>query len=90
LEPVFNVSYLHVQRIVGFKRDLYTFDMVCIAFEMRDTTVEINEEMDGYDSVIATLPKHFSGLEAEWWAKVVFPPVATNWTTIWETSRVCP
>jgi hypothetical protein len=87
---VLNFSWLQVQRIFGFKRDRYTVDMICIAFVLRDTTVEINEEMDGYDSVIAALPKHFSGLEAEWWAKVAFPPFETNWTTIWETNRVCP
>jgi hypothetical protein len=85
---VFSFSWLHVQRISGFKRELYAADMVCIAFELSETSIEINEEMDGYDFVIASLPKHFVGLEGEWWAKVVFPPFATNWTTIWETRRV--
>ena len=90
LRPICRFSWREVSRILGFKRDLYSVDMICIAFVLRDTTVEINEEMEGFESIVRGFEAHFPGLKTEWWNTVAFPPFATNWTTIWEGSRVNP
>ena len=61
LEAIWTISWLEVRRIFGFKRDLYTIDRMWIAFELKDRTVEINEHMEGFDSLSEILSGHFSG-----------------------------
>lgn len=84
LEPVFNFRWSDVCRICGFKRDLYSVDLICLAFQIPDKVFEINEEMEGYHAIIETMPVHFPGLEPQWWTKIALPSFATNLTTIWE------
>jgi len=80
-------SWPEVRRIFGFKRDQYTFDQICVALELQDRTV--NENMEGFNSLVEILSGHFPGLDPSWWRTVAFPAFATNWTTIW-ASRTNP
>jgi hypothetical protein len=69
--------------IHAFKRDLFTVDLICLAFSLPDGVVQVDEEMVGYQSLLAELPSHYPGYYAGWWEKVAHPPFATNWTLLW-------
>lgn len=84
LTPMWNLEWREVHRICGYKRDLITVDLICLAFESQRGVAEIHEEMEGYKAVIECLPSLFPGLAPRWWTTVAFPPFQTNFTTIWE------
>jgi hypothetical protein len=73
-----------LQRIIAFKRDLLTTDLICIAFELTDRAVEVDEKMEGYNSTLEGMTAHFPRLNHQWLSSVAFPPFATNLTTIWQ------
>ena len=50
-ETVWSFRWSEVRRICAFKRDVGGFDLICLAFEVKDRAVEMNEGMEGYDSV---------------------------------------
>ncbi len=74
-----------VREIFAFKRDLFSFDLVCIGFRIDDSGsyFEIDEEMKNYKSCLTELPKYFSSMEKDWFSEVAFPAFATNCTTVW-------
>ena len=85
LSPVWSLRWRQVQAIHAFKRDLLSVDLICLAFALPDGVVEVDEEMEGYHSLVTELPNRFPGIDAGWWEKVAHPPFATNWTTLWTT-----
>lgn len=77
--------------IVAFKRDMLTTDLLCLEFRYVDTAgtpmhVEINEDMPGFEQVIAALERKMPGFDKDWRAKVVNPPFAQNETVIFRMS----
>jgi hypothetical protein len=87
LEPVSSFRWSEVQRVVGYKADIFAYDLICIAFELSDRAVEIHEEMEGYNAVVAELPARFPGMTEDWWSSVAFPAFATNLTPIWQKQQ---
>lgn len=78
-----------MHRVVAFKRDVYAYDLLCLAFEIRPQAVlELNEEMAGWNSLIEALPQHLRGaLETnEWFAKVTFPAFEVSPVVVYERS----
>ena|SRR5689334_3905799 len=72
--------------VEAFKRDLYSVDLICITFHLRDKkTVEINEEMDGWESLVRKLPEYLPGCQTfeEWCTEVAFPAFKPNLTVIY-------
>lgn len=69
--------------VTAYKRDLYTVDMLCLLIQAVSTTVEINEEMDGYEAVVARLEAR-ADLQPEWRLGVLFPPFEANHTILFE------
>ncbi len=70
-----------MERAVAFKRDLLTVDCVCIIFELGESLVEIDEDMEGYAEVEAEMVAALA-LPKDWFAPVIQPPFATNHTQI--------
>jgi hypothetical protein len=76
-----------VARVVAYKRDLYIYDLVCVAFEFADgTAFEIHEEMMGWQDLIDSLCQRLPGCAPfdEWWPKVASPAFETNETTLFD------
>ena len=71
--------------ITAFKRDLYTVDLICLAIRLEENkTVEINEDMDGWESLVKQLPVYLAGCRKleEWFDTVAFPAFKPNPTVI--------
>jgi hypothetical protein len=80
------IAWRDTVSIEAFKRDLYTVDLICLTFQLRNKkAVEINEEMDGWESLVATLPEYLPGCQTfeEWFTEVAFPAFKPNVTVIY-------
>jgi hypothetical protein len=77
-------TWSDVVRVSAFKRDVFSYDLICFEFETVGGFVEVGEDMEGWRILIDTLPVNLPGILAEddWFAKVALPPFATNWTTL--------
>ena len=81
------VSWQDVIRVQAFKRDLYAVDLICTELILRDDrALEINEEMDGWDSLVQKLPEYLPGCKKfhEWFMDVAIPAFETNETTLYQ------
>ena len=75
-----------VNRAIAFKRDHYAVDLICIViFSESDSSMEIHEEMNGWQVLLDLLPTYLPGCTAfsDWWLVVAFPAFAANETTIY-------
>jgi hypothetical protein len=87
LERAWAFLWSEVRGIFGFKRDAHVVDTICLAFELRDSTVEAREDMEGFAKLTEAIPKHFRDVDDSWWSVVAFPAFETNWTTIWQSGE---
>jgi len=76
-----SVLWSEVEKVTVFKRDLMTVDEICMVLEVRGShTLEINEEMPGWQELVQALPTYLPGarLWEEWFEKVAFPAFKTS------------
>jgi hypothetical protein len=85
-EQIWHIAWADVRRATAFKRDLLTTDLVCISLDLSSRTVEFNEEMTGWTSVVEALHHVLPGAHpySEWWPAVVKPAFEGCSTTIFE------
>lgn len=79
-----------VIRVDAFKRDLFAVDLICLAFiENGNLEVEINEEMDGWNSIVEQLPEYLPGCQKfdEWFRPVAIPAFELNLRVIYERDK---
>ena len=84
------ISWRETIRIEVFKRDLFSVDLICLTFFLRDDrALEINEEMNGWKSLVEKLPEYLPGCQTleEWFPTVAFPPFKTNRTIIYSRAE---
>ncbi|MCX5804628.1 MAG: hypothetical protein NT010_00985 [Proteobacteria bacterium] len=89
-EEVIRVDFEKIFKIIAFKRDLLTTDIVCFAIEVReqDTSniIEINEEIAGFDTLDERLSQ-IPGFMSNWREFVIKPPFARQETVIFEKEQ---
>ncbi len=76
-----------IVRAIAFKRDLITVDCICVQFTAGDgRTLEANEEMEGWESFINSMPEYLPGSKvwSECFSQVAFPAFTTNETVVFE------
>ena len=79
-------TWLEVTRVAVFKRDQFTVDCICMIFELNNKeSVEVNENMEGWGTLVKAVPVYLSGALAEeqWWNKVVSPAFELCFTQIY-------
>jgi len=79
------VAWAEVQRVGVFKRDLAVVDMLCLVLELPGpSTVELNEEMVGWQDFVEALPQFLSGAKPfhQWFMEVAFPAFETKPTLV--------
>ncbi len=74
------LRWADVERAVAFKRDLWAVDLVCLELEAKGLVLEIDEEMEGWQDVLAALPERLPGcLDGRAiFAAVMHPPMAES------------
>ncbi len=81
------VAWQDAVRVEAFKRDCWAVDLICLYFLLKDNkAVEINEEMEGFDSLAGKLPEYLPGCQKfeDWFEVVAFPPFKENNTVIYQ------
>lgn len=81
------IAWQDAVKVEAFKRDLYAVDLICLLIVLRDDkAVEINEEMEGFDSLVQKLPEYLPGCQTfgQWFEVVAFPAFKENNTVIYQ------
>jgi len=81
------IAWQDAVRVEAFKRDLFAVDLICLWILLKDNkAIEINEEMEGFDSLAGKLPEYLPGCQEfeEWFQVVAFPAFKENNTVIYQ------
>lgn len=82
------VSWEDVRAIRGYKRDFFAYDMICLGFQLADTSwIEIWEESDGFLQVSEAVQEVYPDIPDKWYDNVMMPPFATNDTLLYRQSQ---
>jgi hypothetical protein len=89
------IAWRDIVRVEAFKRDLYAVDLICLKIHFdHNSSVELDEEMDGWESLLERLPEYLPGSQklSEWFEFVAFPPFKPKRTVIYQradTTDLC-
>jgi hypothetical protein len=88
----FAVAYAAISSVAAYKRDQLTVDLICFAVSYLDAsgadlTIEVDEDMAGFDELDAGLARALAGFDRNWRDKVVKPAFAENRTLLFEKSE---
>ncbi len=75
------ITWHSIRRIVAFKRDIYSRDLICMLLELSsDAVVELDESMVGWNAFLDALPLSIPGAcnADEWLRRVSFPAFETT------------
>ncbi len=79
------IPWTKIESVAAFKRDVFSYDLICIGLETSAFSYEINEEMVCWTAFLKELPRYLPGcLEADdWYEAVRLPPFTRNWTILY-------
>ena len=77
-------SWLDVEEIQTFKRDLFSFDEICLSFCVSDLWYEFWESDVGFPRLAELMQAKFPSIPEGWYGEVMQPPFATNQRTLWK------
>ena len=83
--PPVSIRWTEISRATVFKCDQWSTDCICLHLVGENgTSVELNEEMARWHTLVATLPSYLPGCHASnaWFSQVAFPAFKTNQTDI--------
>lgn len=77
---VWRFRWDEVTRIVTYKRDLFSVDLICLDFfvESQQLTYTTHEEMQSFRDLCEQMQHSFPSIGEGWWSEVAFPAFATN------------
>jgi len=76
---IINVQFNTVVKITAYKKDLITYDPVCIVYTQQNGEVtEICEGMEGFDKVIKNNLRPFTPMVSDWFTNVNNGAFTTN------------
>lgn len=78
-----------VSAVDTFKRDYFTVDCICLAFETPRGWIEVNEDMKGWGAFLDAVESSLPGFpqQERWWNKVMIPAFQTNHSRLWTKSE---
>ena len=81
------VGWETIDRVVAYKRDCYTVDLICLAFIDGDGVVllDVDESATGYQELVDGMPQYLAGCLSmgEWFMEVAFPAFEVNATELY-------
>jgi hypothetical protein len=84
------IAWKDTIRIDAFKRDMFAVDLICLTIALRDDkALEVNEEMNGWQSLVEKLPEYLPGCQTleVWFPTVAFPAFKTNRSVIYSRAE---
>lgn len=79
------MKWADVHRVIAFKRDLFSYDEICLLLAGADGNGwEVSEEMEGWLPLVEALPCHLPGCKpsSEWLWPVAVPAFEANTTEL--------
>ncbi len=74
-----------VKRIVTYKDDLLTVDLIYLEFETEDGLVYLaHDEAPGFEQLCTNMNKEFPAVDSNWLLKVMHPAFAKNFTVLYD------
>lgn len=76
------VMWENVVEIVAYKRDLFTFDEICLGFRTRGSEGfwPAGEDNRRFDDLLKKPEHRYPRIRSDWWEAVVKPASEENWT----------
>ncbi|MFC5863896.1 hypothetical protein ACFPT7_16425 [Acidicapsa dinghuensis] len=73
-----------IERVNAFKRDIFAYDLICLAIFFEDQTIELDEQMEGWEPAVKALAEHLPGMPSylNWWKQVAHPAFETSFTVL--------
>jgi len=92
-EKEVSISWDNVRKVDAYKRDLLTYDMVCVSFEtLSEQSIEVDEGMKGFTELMEEASSALPGLTkfSDWYLNITQPAFATNLTPLYERQSAEP
>ena len=72
-----------------FKRDQFSVDCICLAFETPDGWFEVNEDMKPFGPFLEAVERSLPGFppQKDWWMQVMKPAFAPNERELWRKNK---
>ena len=84
-EPGPAIRWSDVARAAAYKRNLFTYDLMCVLLARADgSAVEVTEEMDGWTEFLGAMPNRLPGCRphTKWYFEVMLPPFEARYQEI--------
>lgn len=84
--PPVVIPWSEIAEVVGFKRDCYTFDVVCVAFGRQNgPAIEIQEDWPDWQPFVEALPQYLPGClsPGDWYLEIIAPAFETKPTVLY-------
>jgi hypothetical protein len=72
------VQWTSITTILGYKKDLITYDTICLDIVFNNRTLTICEESAGWVDLLEALKKQFPGIPDNWYLDIMKPAFKTN------------
>ncbi len=81
------IEWVQVREIVAYRQNPDAEDLLCLGFRADATGkyIEVNEEIDDYQTLLKKMHEVFPALKREWWQEIT-SSYGINWTTIYGLS----
>jgi hypothetical protein len=82
------LTWPQTTEVYAYKRDCFGIDQIraVLGNETLRTWIYVGENDDGYEELIATLPRYVPGctVAEEWWQRVAIPPFEAQWMALYK------
>jgi hypothetical protein len=78
------VRWAEVDRIVGYKMDLFTLDEICVELLVGDRAIRFSESTPGWYPFLTRLKSVFPSIPNGWDWDVMMPALTGNYTVLYE------
>jgi hypothetical protein len=87
-----SVRWDSVVKVIAYKWDCWSSDLICLGFFIpsqvdSEEMLQVHEEMLGFADFRGELPKHFEGMDLDWYHGVMFPALEACMRVVWQKSH---
>lgn len=77
-----------IETIFGYKKDLITYDEICMDIFLQDQhVITLTEELPNWIALNEKLTILFPGFDLSWYTSIMQPPFATNLTLLYDRQQ---
>ena len=81
-----DIFWNDIKELHAYKKDLLTYDEICIDIVLPESIITITEEIEGWVEFTEKMNKIFPSINKEWYADIMLPAFKTNFTILYKKS----